>query len=559
MNETPESAKTEEISLDDTTITEQLPNTDEAEPIEVSYDAPQEPCEESLCVDSLQDDVDPPREDVDSVRVDVDSPLEASAREDPVTPPRTPRQRSRSIGEKLSVDKLLVKQGRAESSDNLKKVKMRGRVRRRERKAKSDLQLSSSGFVKRHTQIIEEQMLYSLLMNSDKTLATLAVDFYDNDGGNNSNISKQNGTCEAQCSQTNMDVGTEITSVTKLTDSQENSGKLSGESGQVFENDCLRSTENECCSSDNVEKSWKNNQENSKQEFDSSYEQNSIQILDKNSQTNPENFCGKKRCEELQDIVQEVNAEAKRDIVTQSDTTKTAVVSQNELRHTNNSDDVTIDQMTWIDLTHHHGDVVKRRSAAFENNAKQEPWASLPQSRGNLSPTRDNLPPSRDGNQPSMCQEREETRGNRTGDNTKPEAVFHATNKNIPKLDLGVLMDNECCIQRSNSIIVEDYNSWEVSSVRERTKILENIIAKTGGSFPSPRSRVGKLSEVEGQRMDDLNIGTSPEECRTFHHSHDENHESSCPIETRSEQPDDDSVIGDAPVRSLVDKFEDLG
>ena len=607
MNETPEADEKMETSVGDTTNTEQLTSTGEAEPSKVSDDAKQVPCEESPRGDSLRDspreDVDSPREnvdspleDMDSPRENVDSPLEDMdspredvgsprenvesprevmhstredvnssreefTREDHETPPPTPRQRSRSIGEKLE-DKMLVKQGKFESSDNFKKVKLRGRVKRRERKAKSDLQLSGSGFVKRHTQIIEEQMLFSLLMNSDETLATLAVDFWEDNGGDNSNNGKQNASCEAQCSGKNLELESTVTSVTTVTDSEKYSGNQLEENRQVYEKnsviseaekDCVKSTEDECCSS-----------ENSKKECDSNCEQDTAQVSETISQNSPENCSGKKRCQELQDIVQEVNAEAKRDIATQSDTIRAAVVSQNELRHTSEGDDVTIDQMTWIDLTQHHGDVVKRRSAAFENNAKNGTKASLLQSP--LS--RDNSPPSRDDHEPNTCQEREQTQGNRMDDNTNSEPVSHATNKDVPKLDLGDLAKDESLMQRSNSIIVEDYNSWEASSVQDRTRILENIIAKTGGSFPSPRSRArqDKLSnsEVEGQlqpRMNELNINTSSEaeEGGNFHHSHGEDREASCPVENRSEEPSDDSVFGDAPVRSLVDKFEIWG
>ena len=473
----------------------------------------------------------------------VDSPCEESAREDYATPPQTPRQRSRSIGEKL-VDKSLVRQGRSECSDNLKKVNMRGRVRRRERKAKSDLQLSSSGFVKRHTQIIEEQMLYSLLKNSDDTLATLHVDYWENNGGSNSNTASSN--CETQSSLTNVDLESKAT----LLATEKNSEKHLEESDEVFEkNSEILGAKIDCCSSDNIELCDKDKQDNSKHEPNPEYDQNSEQNLPEKFQSVPENISDK-----LQNIVQEVNAEAKRDIATQPDATKPLVVSQDELRHASDCDHVTIDPMTWIDLTSHHGDVVKRRSAAFENTAKQDPKASLPQSRDKLLTS-------------TACQEREQIQGNRTDAHTKSEVASHGTNKDIPKLDFGDLMVDESSVPRSNSIIVEDYNSWESSSVRDRTKILENIIAKTGGSFPSPRSKVrqAKLSnsEVEEQlpqQMDDLIIKPNSEVEKEVvcHHSYGENQESSS-VETGSEQPSDNNVFGDAPVRSLVDKFETGG
>ncbi|XP_046840243.1 protein phosphatase Slingshot homolog isoform X2 [Xenia sp. Carnegie-2017] len=85
---------------------------------------------------------------------------------------------SRSITEKLK-DKGVGSSASSDKAIDLKVSKTRGRVKRRERRSKSDLQLCDSGFVKRHTQIIEEQMLYSLLKNSDKTLATLANDFWE--------------------------------------------------------------------------------------------------------------------------------------------------------------------------------------------------------------------------------------------------------------------------------------------------------------------------------------------------------------------------------------------
>ena len=517
----------EETSVHNTRITEQLTSTGETEPIEVLDNVKQVPCEESLRVDSPCEVVDSPREE--------------SAGEDNATPPRTPRQRSRSIGEKL-VDKCLIRQGRSESSDNLKKVNIRGRVRRRERKAKSDLQLSSSGFVKRHTQIIEEQMLYSLLMNSDDTLATLDVDYWEKNGDSNSNTANSN--CETQSSPTNVDLESKATLLT----TEEISEKHLEESGEVFEK-----KSEFCCSFDNLELPDEDKQDHSKHEPDPEYDQNSEQNLPKRCQSNPENISGK-QCLELQNIVQEVNAEAKRDIAAQPDATKPLVVSQDALRHAGDCDHVTIDRMTWIDLTHHHGDVVKRRSAAFENTAKQGPKASLPQSRDKLLTS-------------TTCQEREQIQGNRTDVNTKSEVVSHGTNKDIPKLDLADLMVDESSVPRSNSIIVEDYNSWESSSVRDRTKILENIIAKTGGSFPSPRSKVrqAKLSnsEVEGQlpqQMGDLFINPNSEVEKEVicHHSYGEDQESSS-IETSSEQPGDNNVFGDAPVRSLVDKFEDWG
>jgi hypothetical protein len=160
------------------------------------------------------------------------------------------------------------------------------------------------------------------------------------------------------------------------------------------------------------------------------------------------------------------------------------------------------------------------------------------------------------------------SRDDRTDDSTKLDVASPAANTDIPKLDLDDLTENEAStVPRSNSIIVEDYNSWEGSSVRDRTKILENIIAKTGGSFPSPRSRArqNKLSnsEVEGQlqqRMDNLVIDANSEVEKEVksHHSHGEDQKSSS-VETSSEQPGDGDVFGDAPVRSLVDKFEDWG
>ena len=526
VNESPE--VDQETFIDDTTITEQLTTTGEAEPTDVSDDAKQVPCQESSRVDSLFEIVDSPREE--------------STREDRATPPQTPRQRSRSIGEKL-VDKSLLRQGRSESLDNLKKVNMRGRVKRRERKAKSDLQLSSSGFVKRHTQIIEEQMLYSSLLNSDETLATVTVGFWKNNGGDCSN--EQSGSCqEAQSSQTNVGLATSRTT--------ENSEKPLEESTQVLRGDCgIFEAKNDGCSSGNLTLPDKDGQDNCEENSNSNCDE-SLKHVPANSSV-PENSSGTKRCLELQDIVQEVNAEAKRDIATQPDTTKPLLVSQNEFRPASDSDDVTIDPMTWIDLTHHHGDVVKRRSAAFEKCAKQDPKTGLPPSRDNVPPSRDNVPPSRD---------------DRTDDSTKLDVASPAANTDIPKLDLDDLTENEeSTVPRSNSIIVEDYNSWEGSSVRDRTKILENIIAKTGGSFPSPRSRArqNKLSnsEVEGQlqqRMDNLVIDANSEVEKEVisHHSHGEDQKSSS-VETSSEQPGDGDVFGDAPVRSLVDKFEDWG
>lgn len=537
MDETPEMVEGKDITLDDTKIAEQNTGTDVAEPTEFSHDAKQVACEQSPRVDSLRESprveslCDSPREDVESPRGDVNSPRDSH---DAVQ--RTPRQRSRSIGEKLE-DKALVKQVRSESLDNFKKVSTRGRVKRRERKAKSDLQLSGSGFVKRHTQIIEEQMLYSFLMNSDKTLATLAKDSWEANGGNDRpDIGKETVSREAPKN-----------SERDITDSEKNSEKeLLVDCGIVRET-----------SSENIQEALDCNLQNSEKDEQSNSTESSAQRSESECQNKSENRSGKNRSQELQNIVQAVNAEAKRDIATQADSTRAAVVVQNELRHSSKNDDVTIDEMTMIDLTQHHGDVVKRRSAAFENSAKG--------TRASLSPPRDNLPGSRDRSpqprdEPNMSQERERTQGTRTDENTKTGSGS-LTSTEIPKLDLRELTRDGCCSQRSNSIIVDDYNSWEASSVRDRTKILESIIAKTGGSFPSPRSRVKQdppgNSEVEGhlqQEMNALNINTSSttEKESISHHSHGADREA-------SEQPGADDLFGEAPVRSLVDKFEDWG
>lgn len=517
------------ISLDDAKIAEESTGTGEAEPIELPHDANQVACEQSPRVDFSRDS---PREDVESPRGDINSPRDCH---DAV--PRTHRQRSRSIGEKLE-DKALFKQVRSESLDNFKKVSTRGRVKRRERKAKSDLQLSSSGFVKRHTQIIEEQMLYSSLNNSEKTLATVAKDFWEkNSGDKGLNVSKEADSKNSENDVTN----TEEISHKELQDCGERNSENIQE---VFY--CPVTTKEGTSSCD---------LQNSEKDEQSHPIESSVQKFEGDCQTKSDNSSGKNRSQELQNIVQAVNAEAKRDIATQAESTRAAVVVQNELRHSNSNDDVTIDEMTMIDLTRHHGDVVKRKSAAFENNAK-ETRASLSPSRDSLLGSRDRSPQSRD----EMSPERENTLATRTDDNSQT-ASGSLTGTDIPRLDLREVTRDAPCSQRSNSIIVEDYTSWEASSVRDRTKILENIIAKTGGSFPSPRSRVTQdppsKSKVEGnlqQEMNDLNINASPtaEMGNVVHPSQGAGREA-------SEQPGAEDLFGDAPVKSLVDRFEDWG
>ena len=554
------SSDTQAIS---TTDTELPTNAGEVKPNELSDDVKQVPCEseESPRVDMTLEDV--PRDvspgvDLSSEVISRESPREDSSHDDHATPPRTPRQRSRSIGEKL-IDKLIVKQGRSESSDNLKKVGTRGRVKRRERKAKSDLQLSSSGFVKRHTQIIEDERLYSLLSNSEETLATLAKDFYE--ARRRAAVSKENS-CEApKNSEKNLDLKS---AVILVEDSQNNSGKLCGESGTNSESS---QTSEEKCDSDG-----KDQQEYSPEQFENNSNQGFSQDSGDVSEKVTESCSGKTRSQELQNIVQEVNAEAKRDIATQGDTTMAAVVSNNALRHTKQKDDVTIDPMTWIDLTQHHGDVVKRRSAAFENNSIEEPRTSSPLSRDKSPLSRDKSPLLRDRSSPSRveheqntCQDPEQAQQTRMTDESKTE---DGSSTDIPKLNLEILEEGASPTQRSISITVEDYTSWEASSVRDRTMILENIIARTGGSFPSPRSRAMRKnlssSEVETQvqqEMNELNINTHAEtgEDGICHLSRSEDHNSTDVVRTTSEQPGEENVFGDAPVRSLVDKFEVWG
>ena len=538
MNETQETDHEKDITLDGTKIAEQNAGTGEAEPTEVSHDGEQVACEQSPRVDSLRDS---PHEDVESPRGDVNSPRDCN---DAVQ--RTPRQRSRSIGEKLE-DKAVVKQVRSESLDNFKKVSTRGRVKRRERKAKSDLQLSSSGFVKRHTQIIEEHMLYSLLRNSDKTLATLTTDFWETNGGNDKpDIGKNTVSREMPKNSEN-----------DITDSEKISERGLEDCGNVGVTNSANIQKALDCAVTTEEGTGSGNLQNSEKDKQSNSTETSLQRSESECQNTSENCSGKNRSQELQNIVQAVNAEAKRDIATQADSTRAAVVVQNELRHSSNNDDVTIDEMTMIDLTQHHGDVVKRRSAAFENNAKGT-RASWSPSRDNLPRSRDRSPQSRD--EPNTSLELERTQGTRMDDNTKTRSSS-ITTTDIPKLDLRELTGDECCSQRSNSIIVDDYNSWEASSVRDRTKILESIIAKTGGSFPSPRSRVKQdppgNSEVEGQlqqEMNALNINTSSttEKESMSHQLHGADREA-------PEQAGAEDLFGDAPVRSLVDKFEDWG
>ena len=488
---------TETLIDDHTSSTQQVTGSCEAEPTDASNIVKQVPSEESSPWDSS---IESPREDVDSPREVVDSAREEFAS------PRTTRQRSRSIGEKLVDKHSLVKQGRSESSDNLKKVRTRGRVRRRERKAKSDLQLSSSGFVKRHTQIIEEQMLYSLLMNSDKTPATLAGDFWEPKGDNCGPSIAKDDFCETQSSsEKNMDSEATVTSEDRVDVSQnvegqgQNNNEENSENVESVPDNVACMGETSCIS--NLQNFEKDEQPYSQKILQDNCEERSEESCDEDCEDKSETCSGKKRSEELQNIVQEVNAEAKRDIATQADATRATVASQDEPpRHVSDSDDVTIDPMTWIDLTQHHGNVVKRRSAAFEKNGKGTN-ASLPSSRDNLVQSRDKLSQSRNDHALCTCQERDETAETSMNDSAKVESSSRA---GVPKLDFGELTTDETSLQRSNSIIVEDYNSWESSSVRDRTKILENIISKTGGSFPSPRSKARQNFKAETQLEEDM-------------------------------------------------------
>ncbi|XP_028400414.1 protein phosphatase Slingshot homolog 2-like isoform X2 [Dendronephthya gigantea] len=549
-----ESADLSETPGMTTTNTEPPANAGEVKPNELLNDVKQLQCEyEDSPVEDAARDLSP-RVDLSSAVISSESPREDSSHDEHATPPRTPRQRSRSIGEKL-LDKLLVKQGRSESSDNLKKVSTRGRVKRRERKAKSDLQLSSSGFVKRHTQILEDERLYSLLLNSNETLATLAKDFWEERGS--PAISKENSCEEAK----NLDSESTVTSIE---DSKKDSEKPSGEYGtNSFEP--VKSSKGEC-SSDGMEIPGKDQQDYSQAQVENHSKQSLSQNSEDVSQKDSENCSGATRSQELQNIVQEVNAEAKRDIATQGEPTRAAVVSQNALRHTNQDDDVTIDPMTWIDLTQHRGDVVKRRSAAFENNSIEEPWASVSPSRDKSLLSRDRSLESRDDHEQNVCQCPEQAQETRKTDESK---MKDGSPKEVPKLNLKILEEEGGSpTQRSNSITVEDYNSWEASSVRDRTMILENIIARTGGSFPSPRSRALQKnlssSEAETQvqhEMSELTINTlaKPDNDGFCHQSYAEDQDSTDVVPTASEQPDDENVFGDAPVKSLVDKFEVWG
>lgn len=572
-----------------TSIIGDVVNPDEADPIELSGDAKEILCEKSThldnCVGQRRDNLDAPRDVLISPREDVDSsrrdtPCGDSPREG-ILRPRTFRQRSRSLGEKLE-SKLLSKQGHWESADNLKKVKLRGRVKKRDRKAKSDLQISTSGFVKKHTQIIEQEMLYSVLKNSDDTLATLNVDFWDGNFG--SNVCMQN----SKCSLNNLDSGKPAEPSSTVAERNLRGEVLNdyGNDHDISEEEKVRVESTECRSSDRQQNPRKNVAVVSKKEFDL----NCRQVSQANLGSNSGDFSGKCPFPGLEHIVQEVNAEAKHDIATQSETTRAAVVSQDELPPTRTVDDITIDPMTWIDLTQHHGDVVKRRSAAFENKGKTQSAEGLrdnsiqsdenssqprenlaqslanpPQLLGNFEVSRDNLPSSRDVLPQSRdtcaqsCDDFQQPRDNFENSPDNHENFSCQRNGDIPKLDLGRVV-GESSTQQSHSITVEDYNSWEASSVRDRTKILEGIIVKHGGSFPSPRSKMMKQNKTSNsedetrveQTMDKLNIDTSfePEQ------AHVEDGESACPVETRS---DEDSVFVEAPVRILVDKFEDWG
>ena len=450
------------------------------------------------------------------------------------------RLRTRSIGDKLEA-KLFLKQGKLENSENLKKVEGRGRVRRRERKSKSDLQLPNSGFVKRHTQIIEEQMLYSMLMNSEKTLASSVMGIAGSD---------------AQATEDG---------------APDNSGKDSAlSSGKDYEKN-----------DENVEEKAKNEENDGVERSDE----------DNEAAKNDEN--DKEKNSAIQSIVQEVNAEAKRDIQGQVDASWLPLPSQGDSTFdTQGSDNVCIDEMAWIELTSYHGDVVKRKSAVFEN-ASEERNRAMPghscRGRQHDAETGEKLSRSpaqpREGLETESCfapevnEERLEIPkddGNAEVEHVQSsnarERCIDGLDQEILKLDLGEPEEEEEFSETprsSNSIVVEDYREWESSSVRDRTKILENIIAKAGGSFPSPRSRAIK-KEIQSPDVDDNSrhgvnrlLSTTSEivESRqeVFLLAEDEpkgrTRSSSCPI-NNSLSLNDGVISGEEMVRFLVDKFE---
>ena len=446
------------------------------------------------------------------------------------------RSRSRSIGDKLEA-KLFLKQGRSENSENLKKVEGRGRVRRRERKSKSDLQLSDSGFVKRHTQIIEEQMLYSMLMNSERTLASLAMGIAGSD---------------AQATEDG------------APDNSEKDSTLPSEKNDK-----------------NVEEKAKN------------AEDDGVERSDEDSEAAKNDENDKERNSAIQSIVQEVNAEAKRDIQGQVDASRSPLPSQgNSAFDAQESDNVCIDEMAWIELTSHHGDVVKRKSAVFENASEEGNRTTAGHScrgRQRDKETGEKLSRSpaqpREGLETESCfapevnEERLEIPkddGNADVEHAQSsnarERCIDGLNHELLKLDLGELEDEEEFSETpssSNSIVVEDYREWESSSVRDRTKILENIIAKAGGSFPSPRSRALK-KEIQSPDVDDKSrrggnrlLSTTSEIVQSredvFLLAEDEpkgrTRSSSCPV-NNSLSLNDDVINGEEMVRFLVDKFE---
>ena len=446
------------------------------------------------------------------------------------------RSRSRSIGDKLEA-KLFLKQGRSENSENLKKVEGRGRVRRRERKSKSDLQLSDSGFVKRHTQIIEEQMLYSMLMNSEKTLASLAMGIAGSD---------------AQATEDG------------APDNSEKDSTLPSEKNDK-----------------NVEEKAKN------------AEDDGVERSDEDSEAAKNDENDKERNSAIQSIVQEVNAEAKRDIQGQVDASRSPLPSQGDSTFdAQESDNVCIDEMAWIELTSHHGDVVKRKSAVFENASEEGNRTTAGHScRGRQRDKETGEKLSRSPAQPREGLETESCfapevnverleipmdDGNAEVEHAQSsnarERCIDGLNHEVLKLDLGELEDEEEFSETpssSNSIVVEDYREWESSSVRDRTKILENIIAKAGGSFPSPRSRALK-KEIQSPDVDDNSrrggnrlLSTTSEIVQSredvFLLAEDEpkgrTRSSSCPV-NNSLSLNDDVINGEEMVRFLVDKFE---
>lgn len=422
------------------------------------------------------------------------------------------RLRSRSVGEKLE-DKRHLKQGKSESPEGLKKVDGRGRVRRRERKSKSDLQLSNCGFVKRHTQIIEEQMLYSMLKNSEKTLASSATNLTNN----NSEV---------------------IEGVIPIFSVKDPSPEKDSES-----------KEDRRLASDTI-----------------------------------------------QNIVQEVNAEAKQDIKDQVEVSRMPLACQKEsTEDARENGDVWIDEMTWIDLTRHQGEVVKRKSAAFENvSDKRNP---TPAKTENSYRRGKHTEEAAEKLVQSSVRSREEVAVDKcvspelvdevipdipTDDAHQEVCIAQVTNDcescvvrldgEVPKLDLEQLGKAESfeVSHSSHSIVVKDYRQWESSSVRERTKILENIIAKTGGSFPSPRSRMIKNEEeraVVDEKLDqevgwllsssreNVTSGDMLLQCKEEHDSGTRGF--SCPPDKNvTESLNDDNCLGDEAVKVLVNKFE---